>query len=210
MIRLIGATDADRDFVRELRNRPEVAAGSWSQTHGRDKPRSLTRSEHRRWWCTHRHWGRFIIVVKGRRVGAVMVSGLDLWCPEIGIYLMPEEWGRGTGSHALVLALCWIRWVGHYERVHATILANNVRSVALFRHWGFRCLGEAREGEWLFDLRLARLDSLPLRGIMGGRGGRGGRTLGNRPSIPTSESAWVESPYPASWVESSYQASKDD
>jgi ribosomal-protein-alanine N-acetyltransferase len=79
---------------------------------------------------------------------------------ELGYELVPEHWGRGLMSEALAAVLAFGFGVMRLERVMATVLPRNDRSIRLLERAGFAREGLLREhgtdehgrltDEWLF------------------------------------------------------------
>ena len=153
LLRDLSATDLE--LVLAWRSIEKVY--QWFYKQSRDK-RALTWEEHLSWWRSRCNWKSFVIQINEsnwtRDVGIISFSQLDHWCPEVGIYIGEVTlWGKGIGRQALILGLDWLRGEG-YDYSHASILKSNQRSIKLFESVGFTRVGEAREGEWEYKMKL--------------------------------------------------------
>ncbi len=147
---------SDAELILAWRSIPEVYHGLYTQ---RKENRVLTWAEHWKWWKTRYTWKVFIIQVNDgettRSVGYVNLGQLDHWKPEVGLVIGETTlWGQGIAKQALLLAIEWLKGKG-YKRVHTSILKDNEGSMKLFQSVGFNIVGEARDGEWEVELRIA-------------------------------------------------------
>ena len=149
-VSLRDAQDSDIGFVFNLRNIPLVWRGLYQQSR-EDKPLQLT--EHVKWWFSRHNWKMFIIQYDKKDVGVLNFGQLDCWIPQVGIYIHPDEWGKGTGKQAFELGFNWLK-LNNYIACHTTILDNNHRSIKLFKGLGFKKIGKGREGESWYQKRL--------------------------------------------------------
>ena len=128
-------------------------------TQGKEK-RPLTWNEHWAWWNKTQDWKRWIIQVNNgvwtRDVGQIAFRDLYAWNPEVGVYIGEVTlWGQAVGRQALQLALGWLKEQGkHYCRT--TIPGDNERAIRLFESCGFERQGEAREGEWQYQIKVGK------------------------------------------------------
>lgn len=150
------ATEDDWDIMLKWRNDPEVMRGFYSQKTGR----SITRDEHTAWLKSRNQDCNIFLVCYGdeggylQRIGIIVLSQLDYWEPEIGIYIGEKSfWGKGIAKTALKQVLYLLKSNG-YQYTRVSILDNNVRSINLFQRLGFVRIGDARPGESLFRLEL--------------------------------------------------------
>ena len=148
-------TKGDLELVMAWRSHPEIYKGYYSQKG------SLTWEEHLKFWKSRHNWQAWIVQVNDsittRDVGLVTVGQLDSWYPDVGIFIGEVTlWGKGIGKEALQLAINWLKEKG-YQRARASILKDNLRSQKLFESAGFKQVGVAREGEWLYDITLKRI-----------------------------------------------------
>ena len=144
------ATDEkDLELMMAWRSDSETYRGFYSQ----EKP--LTWEEHLDWFRSrNKDWRTFVIIYDGRKVGVVTVGQLDYWEPESGIYIGEKTLrGKGVGKKALKLAIAWLR-ERNYRYTRTTIKDDNVNSIKLYHSLGFLRIGEAREGESLYRLKL--------------------------------------------------------
>ena len=155
MVLLREVTDDDIELVMAWRSNPLVYQGFYYQKE------PLTWEEHYKWWHSQykqSNWKRWIIQVSDdvttRDVGCVHFRQLDNRSPKVSIFIGEVTlWGKGISRQALSLALDWLEEQG-YEKVHTTILGDNQRSIRLFESLGFKNSGDAREGEWTYELYL--------------------------------------------------------
>jgi len=126
-------------------------------TQGKEK-RPLTWGEHWVWWQQTQDWKRWIVQVNDgvwtRDVGQVAFRDLYAWNPEAGIYIGEITlWGQGVGKQTLQLALEWLKEQGK-RYCRTTIPKDNERAIRLFESVGFVRTGEAREGEWQYQIKI--------------------------------------------------------
>ena len=123
------------------------------------KGRFLSWEEHWNWWKNNQEgWARFIIQVNDgywtRDVGVVSFRDMYAWNPEVGIYVGEVlSWGQGVGKQTLELALSWLKEQGK-QYCRTTIHKSNERAIRLFGSVGFILQGEAREGEWQYQIKI--------------------------------------------------------
>jgi RimJ/RimL family protein N-acetyltransferase len=141
------------------RNIPRVRKGLYTQSQNN---KMLSEEEHRKWWLYRirpdSSWMLNIVQLispgqQTRRIGWVNFSGLDTWCPEIGLGIgEPELHGRGVGTKMLEVAMCRLQNMG-YEYARTTILVTNEASRHIFSKAGFECVCSARPGELFYMWR---------------------------------------------------------
>lgn len=109
----------------------------------------------------------WIIEAEGRCVGHARLHQLDEEHRRaryaIGIF-DPSAWGRGFGSDATRLVLCYAFDSLRLHRVDLRVLTYNQRAIACYEKCGFVREGVEREGaliagEWQSDLMMSILDS---------------------------------------------------
>ena len=148
----------DLALVLAWRSIPDVYHGLYTQ-HRENRP--LTWQEHFKFWTSPNRatWCQFIIQIgeEGmplRDVGYVQFGQMDHWKPEVAIVIGEVTLhGKGVGTIALKQALDWIKGRDK-QAVHTTILKDNEKSIRLFEKVGFRRVGDAREGEWEYEIWL--------------------------------------------------------
>lgn len=152
-ISLRDMTIKDLELILAWRNHPESLKGSYL---ARDR-KFLTWEEHFEYWFNRpKTWKVFIIQLNNgvltRDVGVLQFGATELWRPEVGIYTGEIGlWGQGVAKEAIKLGLEWLKLQGKH-RLSATVLMDNERSIRLFESLGFKRIGEARPGEWAYDL----------------------------------------------------------
>lgn len=156
-IRLRPIAPSDLELMLAWRNHPDVYAGFYEQGHlGKGH---LTWEEHSAFWLKrlgerNKDWEVWIISYESRDVGVVWVSELNSSVPEVGIYIGEVTLhGRGVGKQTLGIIKDALKARG-YSRVTAKILEDNKKSIGLFESCGFRKVGRAREGEWMYEADL--------------------------------------------------------
>lgn len=146
IVMLLPITPDDYSFMLELRNKPEVARGSWSQRNGH----IITWEEHLKWLNTRLTSIKiYTIRIFMERFGILSINNLSYWMPEVGVYIKPECWRLGYGKASLEtyhqMLLDW-----GYKHCSACILDNNERSIRLFTKLGYYRIANARDGESLY------------------------------------------------------------
>jgi len=156
-------TDSDMELILAWRNNPLIWKGLYTQAR---ENRPLTWEEHNSWWHSpyRTTWKIFIIQIiyppiddVRWNVGYLNVGQLDHWRPEIAIVVGDTALhGQGIGTEALKLGLQWIKEQGKLK-CHTSILKDNLASIHLFEKVGFKRIGEAREGEWEYEIDLKEI-----------------------------------------------------
>ena len=135
----------------------------WQYLPTSRKGERLGWENHYSWWKSRENRVDWMIIYNDRQtrpraVGVVHIADLDTIHPEVGLYVADEDiWGRDIGREALELVLDKSRKV--YDRLWAVIHPNNKRSVCLFIGLGFREIGPAREGQYLYECTFGRSSS---------------------------------------------------
>jgi len=134
----------DLPLILAWRNHPLVYEGFYEQGYlGKGL---ITWEEHCCFWAKHLNsetYKAWVICYENRNVGVVWKLE-----NEIGIYVGEVTLHRkGIGKQVLSLL------AGTFNRTaNAKILKSNFKSMRLFESCGFKRAGEAREGEWLYEL----------------------------------------------------------
>jgi len=148
------ATPYDLPLILAWRSIPDIY--KWFFIQAREN-RVLTWKEHYAYWEAAKEQHLFIIGVENdwvRDVGFVNLSDLDSQKPKVSIAIGEVSlWGKGVGHKALKLGIEWLKRQ-RKEYVHTSILKKNDRSIKLFESCGFKRIGEARGGEWEYELRM--------------------------------------------------------
>lgn len=143
----------DWELTMAWRSNPSTYGGAYTQR------RALTWDEHYRWMITRGRWWKFFIILfNNRKVGVFNYGQLDNWNPEFNCYLGEyEQWKSGVADEAIKLGLNWLKERG-YCKTHTTIPDINNTFVEVIKRLGFRCVGEARKGESLYEIKLSEID----------------------------------------------------
>ena len=165
-VELVEATTSDMELVLAWRNNPDIYKGFYKQSKGEGP---IPWERHLSWWFSRYNWKTFMIVASlevtepicpppggngSRKVGFIQIGQLDCWKPQIG-YAIGETtlWGKGVCKEAVRQALDWLREKG-YIRVWTSVLKDNIGSYRVLEGLNFRKVGNAREGEWEYELNL--------------------------------------------------------
>lgn len=146
------ATEDDLEILLAWRSHPNLYENFYIQ----DGP--LRWEEHVEWWFDRENRRDWIITVntddRWRDVGNLNISDLDTESPEIGIFVGETTlWGNGVATAAVEHAVDWLRERG-YTHARSRILDDNEGSKRTFRKVGFERVGNAREQESEYELRL--------------------------------------------------------
>ena len=160
-IRLRDVEIGDLALLLAWRNHPMVYQGFYEQ--GYLNKGYITWEEHFAFWTKHLSfikdkedvkWRAWVIRCNSRDVGLVWLSDLDKPIPEVGIYVGEITlYGQGVGKEALTATLKKLKILKR-KKVRAKIIKDNNKSVRLFTSCGFKMIGEAREGEWLYEYNI--------------------------------------------------------
>jgi RimJ/RimL family protein N-acetyltransferase len=94
---------------------------------------------------------RFVIDADGIAVGTVSLFGTDELArhAEVGIALLPEARGRGTGTAAIaaIVEFAFVR--RNLRRLHLEAIASNVGAIRVYEKAGFVVEGRQREHAWV-------------------------------------------------------------
>ncbi len=137
------ARQEDIDFLRNLRNEPDVYRYS-------RQAREASREEHAAWFSKINEAGgetELFIIQDGQiPVGQVRVDLCGAGEAEISISVSQEFRGNGFAARAVELLIARVVAAGDANRLVATVHEDNAASARLFEKLGFKF--EIKEGEW--------------------------------------------------------------
>jgi RimJ/RimL family protein N-acetyltransferase len=136
------ATEADAERLREWRNDPEARAASRNTAE-------VGSEEHATWLTAalaDPDRKLLICELDGEPIGQARFDRLGENRYEISIALAPMARGRGLSSRLISLAIEQLRESHPDAEVEAHVREDNTRSLAAFRHAGFRPSGEKADG----------------------------------------------------------------